>query len=275
MPGDVGVLDGLPEDLRRALAEVRSVGVITGAGVSKESGIPTYRGEGGLYDDPEAGDRTVEALSGPTLRSDPDRTWRVVADLARRAREARPNAAHDALAALERRVERCVVLTQNVDGLHRAAGSRHVIEIHGDVLATVCMSCGTGGRLDAGTLAGLDGTPPCGACGGPLRPDVVLFGEWLPEEQVERLRREFYLDPPDLVLVVGTSALFPYIVEPVVLAARLGRLTVEVNPEATELTPVVGHSLRGTAGTWVPRIVEAVTALRRPTGGGAPRSPRS
>jgi NAD-dependent deacetylase len=251
----------LPDDLRRALRGVRSVGVITGAGVSRESGIPTYRGEGGIYDDPEEGDRTVEALSGPTLRAHPDRTWRVVADLARRSREARPSAAHEALAELERRVERFVLLTQNVDGLHRAAGSRNVIEIHGDVLATLCTACGVEGRLDAETLRGLDGAPACAACGGGLRPDVVLFGEWLPREKVERLRREFYVDPPDLVLVAGTSALFPYVVEPVVLASRLGRLTIEVNPEETPLSGVVGHALRGTAGEWIPRIVASTGGL--------------
>src|SRR3989442_12296712 len=102
--------DVLPPDLERALARVRSVGVITGAGVSAESGIPTYRGKGGIYDDPDAGERTVEALSGPTLAADPDRTWRVIAELARKAHGAQPNAAHRSIAEIERRGERVVLL---------------------------------------------------------------------------------------------------------------------------------------------------------------------
>src|SRR5438034_11085244 len=101
-------MDELPRELARALATVRSVGAITGAGLSAESGIPTYRGKGGIYDDPDEGDRTVEALSGSTLRTDPDRTWRVIAELARRSRGAEPNAGHRALVEIETRVERFV-----------------------------------------------------------------------------------------------------------------------------------------------------------------------
>lgn len=250
----------LPPDLLDALRHVRSVGAITGAGISAESGIPTYRGVGGLYDDPEEGDRTVEALSGPTLRRDPDRTWRAVAALARRTIDALPNAAHRALARLERVVERFVLLTQNVDGLHRQAGSRNVIDIHGDVLATRCTSCETRTRLTRAELASLDATPPCPACDGRLRPDAVLFEEMLDPRNVLRLQQEFYREPPDLVLVVGTSAMFPYIAEPVYTAARAGRLTVEVNPEPTPLTDVVRTSLRGPAGLYVPLVAAALGA---------------
>jgi NAD-dependent deacetylase len=250
----------LPDDLREALRAVRSVGAITGAGVSAESGIQTYRGSGGLYDDEEEGDRTVEALSGPTLRRDPARTWRVVAALARRSLAARPNPAHEALVAIERHVERFVLLTQNVDGLHRLAGSRNVIDIHGDVLDTRCLACGGRGRLTAQDLARLDDVPACPSCGGGLRPDAVLFGEMLPPEKVYRLRQAFYDDPPDLVVVAGTTAVFPYIADPVVHAARRGRVTVEVNPERTMLSDVVGFWLRGPAGAWMPRLAAALTA---------------
>ena len=165
----------LPPALQHRLRGVRSIGVITGAGVSRESGIRTYRGQGGIYDDPEEGDRTVEALSGPTLASDPDRTWRVVAELARQAARAEPNAAHHALVDIERRVERFVLLTQNVDGLHQLAGSRNVIDIHGDIFSTRCMTCRRLDRLDRDALQQIDRTPRCSACRGPLRPNVVLF----------------------------------------------------------------------------------------------------
>lgn len=251
----------LPPDLAIALGGVRSVGAITGAGISAESGIPTYRGAGGIYDDPVAGERTVEALTGTTLQRDPDRTWRAVAALARHAVGAVPNAGHEALVRIERAVERFVLLTQNVDGLHRQAGSRNVIDIHGDVLATRCLRCAARGRLERGEVAHLEGAPVC-PCGGRLRPDAVLFGELLPEAKVRRLQEAFYDRVPDLVLVVGTSAMFPYVSDPVRFAARAGRLTVEVNPEPTEVTPYVRFALRGAAGSILPRIAHVLEAAR-------------
>lgn len=247
-----------PPALVEALRAARSVGVITGAGVSAESGIQTYRGQGGLYDDPDEGDRTVEALTGTTLVTDPDRTWRAVAKLARQARGARPNPAHRAIAALEERIERFVLLTQNVDGLHAEAGSRNVIDIHGDIFATVCMDCGARGRLTREDYLTIDATPPCPACGGRRRPDVVLFGEMLPVDKLERLQREFERDVPDVVLSVGTSSLFPYIQMPVLIARRAGRVTVEVNPERTDLSDVVDFPLRGRAGEILPALVSAL-----------------
>jgi len=248
----------LPPRLVERLRDVRSVGAITGAGVSRGSGLPTYRGRGGIYDDPDEGDRTVEALSGPTLVADPDRTWRVVAKLARQAQDARPSAAHRALAGIERAVERFVLLTQNVDGLHQAAGSRHVIDIHGDVLATRCLSCAAQGRLERDALRALEGAPRCEACGGVLRPGAVLFGEMLPADKVERMIEEFHRNVPDMVLIVGTSAMFPYITEPVFAAVRRGKLTVEVNPEETPTSSLVEFSLRGEADAVLPLIEQAL-----------------
>lgn len=248
----------IPAALVEALRAARSVGVITGAGISAESGIQTYRGQGGLYDDPEEGDRTVEALTGTTLSIDPDRTWRAVAKLARQARGARPNPGHLAIAALEERVERFVLLTQNVDGLHAEAGSRNVIDIHGDIFATVCMDCGARGSLTREDYAVIDATPPCPGCRGRQRPDVVLFGEMLPVDKLARLQREFEHDVPDIVLSVGTSSLFPYIQMPVLIARRAGKVTVEVNPERTDLSDFVDFALRGRAGEILPALVNAL-----------------
>ena len=248
----------LPDDLLAALRGLRSMGIITGAGVSAESGIPTYRGSGGLYDDEEEGDATVEALSVSTLNHDPARTWRVVAELARRSVGAVPNPAHEAIVRIEERLERFVLLTQNVDGLHRLAGSGNVIDIHGDVLDTRCRDCDLRGRFTPGEVRALQGTPLCPACGGVLRPDAVLFGEMLPEEKIRRLHAEFYEDPPDLVLIAGTTAIFPYIMEPVIVAGRMARYTVEVNPEPTVVSGHVRWSLRGKAGEVLPLIAEAI-----------------
>lgn len=248
----------LPAELVQRLRPVRSVGAITGAGISKESGIPTYRGAGGVYDDPGEGQRTVEALSGHTLRADPDRTWRAIARLAEPARGAQPNAGHRALVAIEAAVERFALLTQNVDGLHRLAGSRNVIDIHGTVSSASCMRCGA--RQQLALLHELTAAPRCERCDGVLRPDAVLFGEMLDEDKLRRMHEAFVGHVPDLLLVVGTSAAFPYIAEPVVAAQRAGRLTVEVNPEQTELSRLVSFALRGTAGVVLPAIAAALAA---------------
>ncbi len=242
----------LPSTLIEALRAVHSVGAITGAGLSKASGLPTYRGEGGLYDDPEEGDRTVEALSGTTLRRDPRRTWKALRALALQAQGAVPNDGHRALAEIERRCRRFSLLTQNVDGLHELAGSRNVIAIHGTARATLCQECGERGRID--DFAALPALPLCPTCDGILRPDVVLFGEMLPHEPLHRLHDDFLVTPPDLVLVAGTSALFPYIVEPVLRARAAGKLTVEINPEPTLLSEHVAHSLRGPAEELLPAL---------------------
>lgn len=241
----------LPRDLVDALATVRSLGVITGAGISAESGISTYRGKGGIYDDPAEGDRTVEALTGQTLASDPDRTWRAVAKIARQSAGARPNAAHLALARLEHTSRRVVILTQNVDGLHQAAGSSDVIDIHGTVSHTVCMRCSRRSTLER--LHEIDSAPRC-TCGGILRPDVVLFGEMLPEHKVVRMRAELHARPPDAIIAIGTSALFPYIAAPVLQARAEGRLTIEINPEPTTLSDAVDFAVRATAGTATPAL---------------------
>ena len=260
----------LPDGLADRLRGVRSVGVITGAGISAESGIPTYRGKGGIYDDPEEGDRTIEALSAPTLRSDPDRTWRALYQVAGAAAGAKPNAGHDAIVEIERLVDRFVLLTQNVDGLHRMAGSRNIIDIHGDAFSLVCIGCGRKNRFAdpraplacADHLRIEDQMKRCRApmcrCGKVYRPEVVLFGEMLPAEKIARLYDEFYTNPPECVISVGTSNMFPYIVEPVVVAARAGRLTIEINPEPTTISELVDYHLQAPAGTALPTLALAV-----------------
>jgi NAD-dependent deacetylase len=252
------VAEVLPPALLAALGAVRSVGVISGAGVSKASGLRTYRGRGGVYDDPVEGDRTVEALSGPTLRSDPGRTWETVLRLARKAHGAGPGPAHLALAALEAEVEDFVLLTQNVDGLHARAGSRNVIEIHGNVFRTRCEGCGRVDRLPEEALVPGAPRPPCARCGETVRPDVVLFGEALPRPELERLHATLRARSPDLVVLVGTSALFPYILDPALLATRRGRVTLEVNPEATDATPAVRHVVRAPAEVALPALLDAL-----------------
>lgn len=226
------------EALARAAALLRGarrVLFITGAGISADSGLPTYRGVSGLYNGEltEDGMSIEAALSGDCFRRRPEITWKYLAQIERNCRGAQPNAAHRTIAEAERRGIDVVVLTQNVDGLHRQAGSDNLIEIHGSLDPLYCPECGAGYAADE--LDGLGQPPLCRACGEVVRPEIVLFGEALPPEAVARL--EAVLDAGfDLLVVIGTTAVFPYIVEPVVAALRAGIPTVEINPARTQLS---------------------------------------
>lgn len=231
-------LDAVAEEL----AAARRVLFITGAGISADSGLPTYRGTGGLYEGRATADgMSIErALSGPVFRMRPEITWKYLAQIEETCRGAQPNAAHLAIAWLEQRLPHVLTLTQNVDGLHRQAGSRALIEIHGDLRDLYCPRCGY--RETPVSLAGRVLPPPCPACAAILRPDVVLFDEPLPAAAVKRLRDEL-ASGFDLVLTIGTSANFPYIVEPVALAMQAGVPTVEINPQRTPLSDHVDFYL--------------------------------
>lgn len=210
---------------------------ITGAGLSAEAGLPTYRGVGGLYANAstEHGMPIEQVLSGPMFQSRPDLTWEHIARLERRVRGVTPSEAHRLIAALESRFE-VVVLTQNVDGLHRAAGSREVIDIHGDCRELACTACSH--RERRATYEGLTLPPQCPRCGSLARPDVVLFEEMLPLDKVARFERELSRGF-DAYFSIGTSSLFPYISQPMLDASRRGRLTVEINPEPTPISRYV------------------------------------
>jgi NAD-dependent deacetylase len=227
-------LQAVADRLRRA----RRVLFITGAGISADSGLPTYRGVGGLYesDVTAEGMRIEEALSGEVFARRPDITWKYLVQIEQSCRGAQANVAHRAIAALEGHLDRVMVFTQNVDGLHRAAGSREVIEIHGNLQQLNCTVC-THEEV-AADFSRLEIPPLCRACGAVLRPKVVLFGEALPEEPLARfiaaLQEGF-----DIVFSIGTSSIFPYIVQPVVFAASSGVPTVEINPSQTQLSDIV------------------------------------
>jgi NAD-dependent deacetylase len=210
---------------------------ITGAGLSAESGLPTYRGVSGLYAnaDTEHGMPIEMALSGSVFRKRPDITWKHIAQLEQAVRGARPNRAHEIIAALEREHD-VVVLTQNVDGFHRAAGSTQVIDIHGDCHYLLCTRCEY--REQRADYADLALPPKCPECAALIRPDVVLFEEALPADKLRALRREL-AQGFDAYFSIGTTSVFAYIAEPMLHAARSGRLTVEVNPEETEVSSVV------------------------------------
>ncbi len=220
------------------LGASRSVLFITGAGVSADSGLPTYRGIGGLYN-AEATDEGLPievALSGDVMHQRPDITWKYLAQIGRAAQGKRYNRAHEVIALLERRFDRVCTLTQNIDRYHRQAGSRNVIEIHGDLFDLRCTACAF--RQEVQDFDLLPIPPRCPECRAVLRPDVVLFGETLPEHKLEKLYQE--LDTGfDMVFSVGTTSVFPYIMQPVLLARQLGWPTVEINPGESRVSNLV------------------------------------
>lgn len=237
-PAIEAALDGVAEHLRHA----RSALFITGAGISADSGLPTYRGVGGLYDSEatDEGLRIEDALSGEVFARRPDITWKYLIQIEENCRGARPNAAHRAIASLDERLDRVMVFTQNVDGLHRQAGSREIIEIHGNLQELECTECSH--EEAAVDLSGREVPPLCPLCSAVLRPKVVLFGESLPEEALECFIDAFQ-EGFDIVFTIGTSSIFPYITQPVVVAAGRGIPTVEINPGRTMLSEIVEYYL--------------------------------
>lgn len=235
-------IDSVLDAVAAQLAQARSALFITGAGISADSGLPTYRGVGGLYNDEltAEGMRIEEALSAEVFAQRPDITWRYLAQIAENCRDARPNAAHLAIARLEERLDKVLVFTQNIDGLHRLAGSRNVIEIHGNLQQLRCTCCAY--QAPTGSLSGRPLPPTCPTCGGVLRPAVVLFGEALPEAAMQRFIAALE-DGFDMVFSIGTSSVFPYIAEPVLWAMESAIPTVEINPSRTPLSKLVDFHL--------------------------------
>lgn len=229
---------------------------ITGAGVSAASGLPTYRGIGGLYTDNEEEGMPIERILSATIfKVRPELTWKHIARVERAGRGAKPNRAHEIMAQLDRPDRPAWVVTQNVDGLHRSAGHRHLLEIHGCLYQLSCTRCAW--RIDVkhyGELPG--GMPPhCPDCGALVRPDVVLFEEMLPEAATDALARELETGF-DAVFSVGTSAMFPYVIQPVLRAHSERKLTVEINPSETTLSRSVDFHLQTDAVT----ALEAIAA---------------
>jgi len=235
------------------VADAGRILFITGAGISADSGLPTYRGIGGLYHErlTEHGLTIEEALSGEMMANHPEVTWKYIAEIEANCRGAVPNAAHRVIAALERERPGVWVLTQNVDGLHRAAGSSRLIEIHGTVHRLRCLECHHSRTVT--DFSGLHIPPACPLCGGLLRPDIVLFGEMLPERELARLEAVL-AEGVDLVVSIGTTSVFPYIAGPVWWAQQMGVPTVEINPGETEVSRLVDHRLRHRAAEALPEL---------------------
>src|SRR5262249_54581357 len=228
------------------LGQARSILFVTGAGMSADSGLPTYRGVGGLYNrgETEEGFAIEEMLSGPTFRSRPEWTWKYLREVERACRGATFNRGHAVIAEMERHFPRVWTLTQNVDGFHHRAGSRNVIAIHGDLSRIRCTGCEY--RETVTDYASLGELPRCGECSSVLRPDVVLFGEMLPQDGIRELQHQLR-EGFDLTFSVGTTSAFPYISYPVELAVKRSKPSVEINPGTTRVSDLVTYRLELTA----------------------------
>jgi NAD-dependent deacetylase len=234
------------EPVRTLLREARAVVVLTGAGVSAESGVPTFRGPGGLWRSFKPEDlATPEAFA-----RDPRLVWEWYDWRRGLVAAAQPNLGHYALVTLEKRAPEFTLITQNVDGLHARAGSRRSLEVHGSLWRTRCVECR---EIRDDRRVPLPALPPRCACEGLLRPDIVWFGEALPLDVLREVRKA--IESCDLMLVVGTSGL----VQPAASfgdsALARGVPMIEVNPDPTPLSAGCAHVLRGLAGDILPKLL--------------------
>jgi len=227
----------------RMLQNCRSILFITGAGISADSGIPTYRGIGGLYDieTTEEGYAIEEVLSASMLAQDPALTWKYLLQIGLAVKGAVHNRSHEILAEFESAFPRVWTLTQNVDGFHRTAGSQNLIEAHGNMHSLSCTTCDYTTHIDEFEST-LEIPPRCPQCDSLVRPDVVLFGELIGGPQVELMQTELGKGF-DLIVSIGTSSVFPYIQLPIEQARAHGNPTLEINPSETLITPMVDYRI--------------------------------
>lgn len=240
----------IPAGLIRRLRQVTRVAVLTGAGVSAESGVPTFRdAQTGLWEK-----YTPEELATPrAFLRNPKLVWEWYAWRRQLVADAQPNAGHRALVEMQKHFRQFQLITQNVDGLHQLAGSQNVIELHGNIQRTKCFNEGT----VVSTWKTTEDLPPrCPQCGGPLRPDVVWFEEPLPEDAIEAASiasREC-----EVFLCIGTSSVvYPAAGLPL-QALKAGATVIEINPQPTPLTNRAHFVLPGESGEILPLLIECL-----------------
>lgn len=246
--------DRMIEEAAKLIARSRFLIAFTGAGISAESGIPTFRGQGGLWENY----RVEEVATPEAFMKNPRVVWEFYKMRMKKMKDAKPNKAHIVLAELEKMGILKAVITQNIDDLHREAGNKRVIELHGNIYRVKCTSCShrenVKGRLDE--FLEERELPRCPECGSLLRPDVVWFGEALPGDA---LNEAFNLARrADLCLVIGTSAqVFPAAYIPMIVKDEGGRI-IEINPDNTGITHLADIILRGRAGEVMDELLERI-----------------
>ena len=235
--------------------------VITGAGVSAESGIPTFRGKDGYWRNLDP----AKLATPEAFAKNPNLVWEWYRERRQRIRNAQPNPAHQAIAKLAQHACAFLLVTQNVDDLHARAewegntlAREKIVQIHGDIFITRCSHCDLSSRNERDKEVG--GLPRCPECGGLMRPGVVWFGEQLPLGEIQRV--ENFLDEGacDFALVIGTTATFGYIIDWARQASRDAGELIEVNPEETSLSRFATHLIRERAAVALPRLVDQIFA---------------
>jgi NAD-dependent deacetylase len=250
-------MPAFPSELLDSLAAARHLLVFTGAGVSAESGIPTFRDAmSGLWSRFDA----AELATPDAFRRDPALVWGWYEWRRMKVLQAQPNPAHEAIAQLARRLPALTLVTQNVDDLHERAGSQVAARLHGSLHRPRCFACDTPAHFDPGSPAVADAgarvdPPRCPDCGGPIRPGVVWFGESLPEADWGAAMAG--LEAADMVISVGTSSLVFPAAEIPAWAARAGLPVVQINPQPTRLDELARFNLAGPAGAVLPALVRA------------------
>ena len=239
-----------PAGIIQKLRAAQSIVVLTGAGISAESGVPTFRdAQSGLW----ANYKPEELATPQAFRRNPAMVWEWYMMRREMIKKVKPNPGHFALADIEKKVPQFLLVTQNIDDLHRLAGSRNVIEIHGNIQRTKCFD----EDLVVDSWDSASGVPPkCPRCGGMLRPDVVWFGEMLPPGAFERAAEA--ARNCDVFFSVGTSSLVYPAASLPYEAVRRKILSIEINPEETPLTGQVNHHFQGPSGKILPELVAAV-----------------
>ncbi len=233
--------------IKSKLGLAKAVSVLTGAGISAESGVPTFRGEGGLW----RNFRAEELATPEAFRRDPELVWEWYNMRREKIAPLLPNMAHKALASLEDRTKDFTLITQNVDGLHERAGSKNILELHGNIWKVRCTGCGI---VSENHDLPIDIPPRCSNCGGLLRPHIVWFGEMLPAEIINGAYAA--LERCELLLVIGTSGLVQPAASMASMARRAGAYVVEVNIEKTPNSHVVDEAITGKAAEILPVLFD-------------------
>ncbi len=237
------------DQLIARLARAARVAVLTGAGISAESGLPTFRGPGGWWRNQRAEDLATPAA----FERNPHLVWEWYQHRREQVAQHRPNAGHAALAKLAGLFQEFTLITQCVDRYHQQAGARDVIELHGNLIESRCLQCGV--QAEGATEVWRGGLPYCG-CGGLRRPAVVWFGEKLPAAALRRAFRA--AEECTIFFAIGTSALVYPAAQLPHVARAAGAAIVEINPERTPLTPQAHWFLQGPAGEMLPALLAAL-----------------
>ncbi|MEG8989050.1 NAD-dependent deacylase [Ignavibacteria bacterium 4148-Me] len=235
------------------LGTAKRIVFFTGAGISAESGIPTFRGSDGIWNKM----KPEELASFDAFMRNPDLVWEWYQHRRNIINNTKPNAGHIAIAELEKYYD-VTVVTQNIDNLHRRAGSTKIFELHGNIERNYCIDCKT--FYNSPEIELSSSVPKCKKCGGLIRPDVVWFGEMLPQDQYSG--GEIAAQKSEICFVVGTSAVvYPAAYIPMT-AKQAGSFIVEINIEPTDLTRYADYSIFGKAGEILPEIVKEVKKIK-------------